>query len=239
MVILAAAGLQSSLSTAAAQQITPTLTPAPTSSPVLPGGIAATPTPVSTANGVLPNGVVPTTVLPNGVVSPPPVAPTAAAPSAAQLISDQIGVLAQQVAQVAHDPSLPVESKTQQITSLADQFNKLVGQWQTQAFAPGSQTAASVTSTPTPVGTPAPVAPLVTGTPTASPALITGTPGTAPPPSASTTPDQLRAQLASVSQQMAQVSQDTTLSVDAKTARLTALANQFNLLMSQLQQLGG
>jgi hypothetical protein len=38
---------------------------------------------------------------------------------------------------------------------------------------------------------------------------------------------------------MALVSQDTTLSVEAKSARLTSLANQFNMLMSQLQQLGG
>jgi hypothetical protein len=53
------------------------------------------------------------------------------------------------------------------------------------------------------------------------------------------TPDQVRAQLASVSQQMSQVSQDTTLSVEVKSAQLTALANQFNVLMAQLQQLGG
>jgi hypothetical protein len=52
-------------------------------------------------------------------------------------------------------------------------------------------------------------------------------------------PDQLRSQLATVSQQMSQVSQDTTLSVEAKSAQLTSLANQFNMLMAQLQQLGG
>jgi hypothetical protein len=38
---------------------------------------------------------------------------------------------------------------------------------------------------------------------------------------------------------MSQVSQDTTLSVEAKSAQLTSLANQFNMLMAQLQQLGG
>ena len=41
-----------------------------------------------------------------------------------------------------------------------------------------------------------------------------------------------------VAQQVSQVTQDTTLSVDAKSQQINALATQFNQLVSQLAQMG-
>jgi hypothetical protein len=134
----------------------------------------------------------------------------------AQQISDQIAAVSQQVTQAVQDQSLSIEDKVQRITSLADQFNQLVAQWQQQVAQSlsGPVTAASPVSTPSPFSTPGPV------------------PGTA----GATTSDQLRAQIAAISQQMAQVSQDPSLPPDVKTQKLSALSTQFNQLMSQLQQ---
>jgi hypothetical protein len=51
--------------------------------------------------------------------------------------------------------------------------------------------------------------------------------------------EQLRAQIAAVSQRMTAVSNDSTLSAAAKTKQLQDLGNQFNQLVQQLHQLGG
>ena len=105
-----------------------------------------------------------------------------------QASADQIASVARQVAQVAIDPSISVESKTQQINSLATQFNQLVLVWQQQTLV----TPASGSPVPTPAPgplTPVPsVAPArgvstpVTLAATPAPALATavGTPGARP-----------------------------------------------------------
>jgi hypothetical protein len=186
--------------------------------------------------------------LPTPNSTPGPTNPNvAAAPvTALQQTSDQITSVSQQVTQAAHDPSMPIDAKVQLINNLAAQFNALVAQWQQQL----SQISAipAPASAPAPASTPAPVCnspvcapPLspgslagVQGTPTSSPS--TGMPAA---PVTNPTADQLRAQIAAVSQQIAQVSHDPTLSTQAKTAQLNALGAQFNQLTSQLQQLGG
>ena len=157
-----------------------------------------------------------------------------------QASADQIASVAGQVAQVAIDPSISVESKTQQINSLATQFNQLVLVWQQQTLV----TPASGSPVPTPAPgplTPVPsVAPArgvstpVTLAATPAPALATavGTPG-APDSSRAA---QLRTQIAAVTQLMGAISQDTTLSPDAKSAQLQDLAKQFDQLMQELQQ---
>jgi hypothetical protein len=139
--------------------------------------------------------------------------PTPATTLPSQASADQIASVAGQVAQVAIDPSISVEAKTQQINSLAAQFNQLVLVWQQQTLV----TPASGSPVPTP-----------------APALATavGTPG-APDSSRAA---QLRTQIAAVTQLMGAISQDTTLSADAKSAQLQDLARQFDQLMQQLQQ---
>jgi hypothetical protein len=133
----------------------------------------------------------------------------------AQQASDQIAAVSQQVTQAVQDQSLSIEAKVQRITSLADQFNQLVAQWQQQLPQALSApvTAASPVSTPSPFSTPTAV------------------------PGGATTSAQLHAQIAAISQQMAQVSQDPSLPPDVKTQKLTALSTQFNQLMDELQQL--
>lgn len=188
------------------------LTPTPGITPT-PNSFA-TPTPISMPGGVAVSG------------SPSP-SPTAAVPSSsftvpspAQQASDQISAVSQQVTQAVQDQSLPIDAKVQKINSLAAAFNQLVAQWQqlTQNPTSTSPSVAGVQSTPTPL----------TG--------LNATPTPAPATGGSTA-DQLRAQIATVSQQMTQVSQDPSLTTDARTAKLTALGAQFNQLMAQLQQL--
>ena len=141
------------------------------------------------------------------------------ATSGAQQSSDQIASVSQQVTQAVQDQSLSIDAKVQRITSLAAQFNQLVAQWQ-QLLQTSTAPAAAATPLPTaaiatPLPVPTAVAPVAGGTPTA---------------------DQLRAQIATISQQMAQISQDPTLSADTRAQKLSALATQFNQLMAQLPQ---
>jgi HAMP domain-containing protein len=134
--------------------------------------------------------------------------------------------VSQQVAQVANDPTLPVDQKAKQISALAAQFNQLVSVWQQQVM---SQTGGvGAQTTPVPVSSAA-VSPLVGSTPTPA---ASATPG----PVGSTTSDELRAQIAAVSQKMATVSNDPTIPADARSVQLQDLGNQFNQLMQQLQQ---
>ncbi|MBV9135265.1 MAG: hypothetical protein JO020_24785 [Chloroflexi bacterium] len=142
------------------------------------------------------------------------------ATSGAQQSSDQIASVSQQVTQAVQDQSLSIDAKVQRITSLAAQFNQLVAQWQQQLLQTSTAPAAAATPLPTaaiatPLPVPTAVAPVAGGTPTA---------------------DQLRAQIATISQQMAQISQDPTLSADTRAQKLSALATQFNQLMAQLPQ---
>jgi HAMP domain-containing protein len=178
---------------------------------------------------------------PAGAPQPPGAnLPVGATSATSQQTSDQIAVVAQQVAQVTQDPSLPVDAKAHQITLLASQFNQLVDQWQMQSVATGTQGVPSATATPALSPALQPTPPAVTNP--VPPAAVQPTPpvvtNPAAPPAAST-PDQLRTQISGVAQQMAQVSQDASIPVDLKTAQLNNLASQFNQLMLQLQQHGG
>jgi HAMP domain-containing protein len=202
----------------------------------------ATPTPVLASNSTplatptLAPGVVATSV----TTSPAP--------------SDQIASVALQVAQVANDPTMTVDVKTQQINALALQFNQLVLVWQQQVAAiqtanpastpvlSGSTGAVSpgVGSTPTPFGFGSRIAsavPTTSGTPTPA----STTPGSSATPGllASGNVDQIRGQIAAVSQKMTTVSNDPTLPAAIKAKQLQDLGTQFNQLVQQLRQLGG
>jgi hypothetical protein len=170
-----------------------------------------------------------------------------AATSASQSASDQIASLALQVAQVANDPTMPVETKTQQIYTLATQFNQLVAAWQQQLPPVTPGLGAQTTSSPgglTPIlsATPTPgLGASVGGTPTPTPSspgstLPGATPSTTPGALVSLTADQIRAQIAAVSQRMTAVSNDATLAPNVKAVQLQDLGNQFNQLVLQLQQ---
>ena len=174
---------------------------------------------------------------PTLVGQPPELAgqPAPAVPSALQQASDRIAVVSQQVADAVHDPSLTIDAKVQRINTLASQFNQLVAQWQQQL----PQSSAAAGTIPA-VGTPQAVPPgLVAPVPTSPTGPIPGQPVGGPAQTGGTNADQLRAQIAAISQRMTQISQDPTLSSDAKTTQLAALGAQFNQLMMQLQQLGG
>lgn len=159
---------------------------------------------------------------------------------------------------------MTVDMKTQQINALAAQFNQLVLVWQQQVTALQTSVAAQTPSGP--IGSTAPVAGVgstptavgasvgasgstsataaVTTTPTPTPTspgstLLGASPSMTPGPLVSLTPDQLRAQIAAVSQRMTAVSNDPTLSAAAKTRQLQDLGAQFNQLVQQLRQLGG
>ncbi len=202
----------------------------------------STPTPTSTSTSVSPL----TSTSTPASTSAPALTPLATPQS--QSPSDQIASVALQVAQIANDPSMPVDVKTQQINALAAQFNQLVLVWQQQIAAlpagVGTQTtlpppapgtlAALATSTPTPV-----VNANATANATATPpgSTIPGASTSATPrPPGSVTPDQIRAQISAVSQLMTTVSNDPTIPSDVKTVRLQDLGNQFNQLILQLQQ---
>ncbi|HEY2593136.1 MAG TPA: hypothetical protein VGK33_04480, partial [Chloroflexota bacterium] len=114
--------------------------------------------------------------------------------------------MSQQVAQVANDPTMPVDQKAQQINSLVAQFNQLVLVWQQQVL---SQTGGAGAQTTPVAGSSTTVSPSVGSTPT--PAA-----GATPGPVGSMTSDQLRAQIADISQKMATVSNDPTIPADAK-----------------------
>jgi hypothetical protein len=203
---------------AAAQQVSP--------SPGTPTGTATTSIPGAASTSVLGNS--PTTAY------------------------DQIVGTAQQIANIAADPNMSVDLKTQQINVLTGQFNQAVATWQQQVQMTAASTSAlsdpSVTVGGLPTAQPNAFAPGVSGTPSPTPTGITSF----TTPTASATPsvipasaggqsaaDQLRAQIAQVSQQMASVAQDPTLKTDTRAALLSGLAAQFNQLMAQLQQLGG
>jgi HAMP domain-containing protein len=158
--------------------------------------------------------------------------PTAPPTPASQASADQIASVAGQVAQVAIDPSISVESKTQQINSLAAQFNQLVLVWQQQTQAPPG---VGLSTLPTPApGLAIPSPSIAPARGASTPVIPVGTPGT---PDASRAA-QLRTQIAAITQLMGAISQDTTLPADAKSAQLQDLARQFDQLMQQLQQAG-
>jgi HAMP domain-containing protein len=159
-------------------------------------------------------------------------APGVAAPEQAVA---QIATLSQQVAQTVHDPTLSTDAKVQQVNVLAQQFNQLVAQWQQQAALTTAAAAPVGMQPPTVAGVQA--TPMPFGMPQTQPPSVP--PTTAPPPTGGTAADQLRAQIGVVTQQMAQVSQDPSLTPEARTTQLKALGKQFNQLMQQLQQLGG
>ena len=200
----------------------------PADAQVQPAPAQSTPTPTSPLVALTPSPAVP----------PRPSPVTTTTSSSSSPATDAIASIAATVGQIAHDPTMAVETKTQQITALAAQFNQLVAQWQQQQAALGLIAPPAVTPQPSTTtcvapctGTPAPgVAPAEVGAvATPTPASGTGATGTA---------DQLRAQIAAVSQQMNQVSQDTGLTNDARVQQLTTLSAQFNQLMTQLQQTG-
>ena len=156
------------------------------------------------------------------VATPTSIVPLTSSPGTAAPAQSvaQIATIAQQVAQTVHDPSLSTDAKVQQVNALATQFNQLVAQWQQQTslITVPPPPVAGVQATPVPVGMPQ---------------------TTAPPQTGGTAADQLRAQIGVVTQQMAQVTQDPSLTPEARTAQLKALGTQFDQLMQQLQQLGG
>jgi HAMP domain-containing protein len=196
-----------------AVDVTPTLMTAP----VAPGVAQLPPTPIATP-----------TLMGQPV-------PSVTSPS--QQASDRIAAVSQQVADTANDASLPVETKVERINGLASQFNQLVAQWQQQL----SQTSAAAGPLP-PLANPQATPPVLVATP--APTVPTGlipvqTVATPFPPPGASTADQLRAQIAAISQQMAQIAQDPSINGDLKTTQLAALGAQFNQLMTQLQQLGG
>ena len=226
--------------------------------------IGATPSPTVTAIGIADQRLAtPTVVASPGAATPTPpavVRPLVATPvvsnpgeatapvSALQQSSDQISAVSQEVAQAIQDPALSTDAKVQRINSLATQFNQLVAQWQQQLAQYGIPTGAppapvcgtectqqvqppsvaGVQATPTAASAPHATASL-TATPSTNRSSLAGGP----------TADQLRAMITAVSQQMAQVSQDPSLSAEVRTAQLSTLGAQFNQLMTQLQQLGG
>ena len=203
--------------------------------PVQPQPGQLTPTPTSSTMTVTPVPSIPG--VPGVPPRPSPVTTTAASSSPA---TDAIANVAQTVGQIARDPSMAVETKAQQITALATQFNLLVAQWQQHQAAlglaapPGIVTPQPSTSTcGMPCSGTTGTAPGVTGVG----ALMTPTPRVEafPATGGASTADQLRAQLAAVTQQMSQVSLDTTLTNDARVQQLNALSAQFNQLMTQLQ----
>jgi hypothetical protein len=178
-----------------------------------------------------------------------PTDPTAAS----QATYNQIVAAAQQVAQIAADPGISVDIKTQQITTLASQFNQSVATWQQQivaapAAAPTpAQTMATApvvtdpgatgiaASPPNAAGVPAPT-PVTPPPPTAAAPALSPTGGTG---AATLSVDQVRTQIGVLSQQMATVARDPSIPSDAKAAQLSGLSTQFNQLVAQLQQLGG
>jgi hypothetical protein len=192
--------------------------------------IEATPSAIIPTTGPTPQ--LATAQSPSVFATPNPGA-TAAPPSPAQQTSDQIASVSQQVTQTVQDPSMPVDAKVQLINSLAALFNQLVAQWQLQvAQTPPTVAASSTTG--------------VIPTPTAGASPANTSPVTMPPPTNNGAPtaggqtvDQLRTQVAALSQQMAKVSQDPSLSPDARAAQIGALTTQYNQLMTQLHQLGG
>ena len=119
--------------------------------------------------------------------------PEPATTLASQASADQIASVAGQVAQVAIDPSISVEAKTQQINSLAAQFNQLVLVWQQQTLVTPANGALPPTPTPgflTPVPSVAPARGVSTPVPlvaTPAPALATAV-GTPVAPDASRPP---------------------------------------------------
>jgi uncharacterized protein (UPF0147 family) len=190
--------------------------------------LSATPVLPSTSRGVL-------------SASPSP-SPSPSSTSASQAVSDQIASVALQVAQVANDPSMPVEMKTQQINALAAQFNQLVLVWQQQLPSPGPGVGALTTpSALTPIlsATPTPIVAAsgsATPTPTTPGSTLSTLPGATTAPLGSMTADQIRAQIAAVSQRMTTVSNDATIPANVKAVQLQDLGNQFNQLLVQLQQ---
>jgi hypothetical protein len=171
----------------------------------------------------------------------------------------QIASVAERVAQVAADATLPADAKTQQVAALADEFNRLVVQWEAEKARPPASPTPGVASPPPTApaaAIPPPTAPAAAIPPPMSPAAAVApqaTPsGAIPPPTSpggpiplddpspatAGTADQLRAQIADIADQMGQVSNDTSLPLDQKVARLTTLAAQFDQLVLQLNQQG-
>ncbi len=149
--------------------------------------------------------------------------------------ANTIASVAESVGQIARDPSIGVESKAQQITALAAQFNQLVAQWQQQnalglAASPQQTTPAAATSCGVACAQPG-----ANGLPAATATPIAGA-TTGAVASGVATADQLRAQIASVAQSMSRVSQDASLTSEARVQQLNALSLQFNQLTAQLQR---
>ena len=138
--------------------------------------------------------------------------------------------VSEQVSQAVRDPSLAVDAKVERINSLAGQFNQLVGQWQQQrlrvrallvvpqhlsaALCAASHHHRSLVFRPHRPRRRRRMRTGLTSTPSINRSKSAGGP----------TADQLRAQITAVSRQMAQASQDLSLSADVKTEQLSAAA---------------